>query len=106
MLGWITLEILKIFPHKAHLPKTQPTLVISEKARRMVYSSTCGADTFRHEPARRLAIQSIFWALGLKKEIPAEGLNVDFVRPYSPPKDTHLRKGDPHRGKPSAVFLH
>ena len=97
-------EALKIFPHKAHLPKTQPTLVISETARRMVYSSTCGADTFQNESARRLAVQSIFWALGLEEEIPAEGLKVDFVRPYLHPDDTHLREGDPHRGKPAHVF--
>ena len=97
-------EALNIFPHKAQLPKTQPTLVISEKARRMVYSSTCGADTFRYEPARRLAVQSIFWALGLENKIPGEGLNVDFVRPYATPIDTHLREGDPHRGKPTSVF--
>ena len=99
-------EALKIFPHKADLPKTQPTVVISETARRMVYSSTCGADTFRHESTRRLAIQSIFWALDLEEEIPTKGLNLDFVHPYSPPEDTHLRKGDPHRGKPSDVFGH
>ncbi|MGC6459387.1 MAG: hypothetical protein ACON4R_13585 [Akkermansiaceae bacterium] len=99
-------EALKIFPHKANLPKTQPTVVISEKGRRTVYSSTCGADTFRYEPARRLAIQSMFWALGLEKEIPGDGLNVDFVRPYLTPMDTHLRKDDPHRGKPSSVFHH
>ena len=72
----------------------------------MVYSSTCGADAFRNESTRRLAIQSIFWALGLEEEIPAEGLKVDFVRPYDPPEDTHLREGDPHRGKPADVFAH
>ena len=99
-------QALKIFPHKADLPKTQPTVIISEEKRRMVYSSTCGADTFRYEPARRLAIQSMFWALGLEKEIPADGLDVDFVRPYATPIDTHLRPGDPHRGKPSSVFQH
>ena len=99
-------EALKIFPHKADLPKIQPTVVISETARRMVYSSTCGADTFRYEPARRLAIQSIFWALGLEEQIPAEGLNVEFVRPYATPMDTHLRSGDSHRGRPADVFAH
>jgi len=97
-------KALKIFDHKEYLPKTQPTVVISETTRRMVYSSTCGADTFLKEPARRLAIQSMFWALGLEGEIPREGLNVDFVRPYATPIDTHLRAGDPHRGRPVDVF--
>ena len=97
-------EALKIYDHKAHLPKTQPTVVISETARRMVYSSTCGADTFLKEPARRLAIQGMFWALGLEDEIPKAGLNVEVIRPYDPPHDTHLRPDDPHRGFPMEVF--
>lgn len=99
-------EALKIFPHKAHLPKSQPTLIISETDRRMVYSSSCGADTFRYEPARRLAVQSILWALGHEDQIPTEGVPVDFTRPYLTPMDTHLRTGDPHRGKPQDVFAH
>ena len=105
-------EALKIFPHKADLPKVQPTVVVSEKARRMVYSSTCGADTFKHPSARRLALNSIFWALGKEAEIPEAGLNVTLQHPYDIPHDTHLRgpdtrrnkPADPHRGKPEDVF--
>ncbi len=97
-------KALKLFEHKKHLPTVQPTVIISDTPRRMVYSSTCGADTFRHPSARRLALQSIFWALKLEDQIPANGLKVDFLRTYEIPEDTHLRKGEPHRGKPSDVF--
>ena len=43
--------------------------------------------------------------LGMENEIATVGLNVDFVRPYTPPSDTHLWEGDPHRGKPDHVFM-
>ncbi len=97
-------KALKIFDHKAHLPKVQPTVIVSEKPRRTVYSSTCGADTFNNPNARRLALQGILWALRKEDQIPAAGVDVDFLRPYQIPKDTHLREGDSHRGKPAAVF--
>ena len=97
-------KALKIFDHKKHLPIIQPTVIISETPRRTVYSSTCGADTFKHPSARRLALQSFFWALKLEDQIPEDGLKVDFLRPYVVPEDTHLRKGQPHRGKPNDVL--
>ena len=40
----------------------------------------------------------------MEEEIPDNGLNVELVRSYTPPEDTHLRKDDPHRGKPGDVF--
>ena len=94
----------KIFDHKKHLPEVQPTVILSEKPRRTVYSSTCGADTFNNPSARKLALHSIFWALKMEDHIPTDGLNVDFVSKYEIPYDTHLRKDDPHRGRPSDVF--
>ena len=95
---------LKIFDHKKNLPHVQPTVILSEKPRRTVYSSTCGADTFKNPNARRLALQGILWALRLEDRIPAAGVDVDFFRAYQIPKDTHLREGDPHRGRPAKVF--
>jgi len=94
----------KIFDHKKHLPKVQPTVIVAEKPRRTFYSSTCGADTFKNASARRLALHGILWALGKESSIPENGVNADFLRPYVVPHDTHLRTGDPHRGKPSDVF--
>ena len=94
----------KIFDHKKHLPEIQPTVIISEKPRRTFYSSTCGADTFYNPNARRLALHGILWALGMEKEIPETGVNVDFTQPYAIPHDTHLRKGEPNRGLPRDVF--
>ena len=94
----------KIFDHKKHLPEVQPTVIVAEKPRRTFYSSTCGADTFKEQSARRLALQGILWALGMENRIPHEGLDVGFLRPYVVPDDTHLRSDDPHRGKPADVF--
>ena len=94
----------KIFDHKKHLPKVQPTVILSEKPRRTVYSSTCGADTFKDPSARKLALHSIFWALKMEAQIPEYGLNVDFLSKYEIPPDTHLRKDDLHRGRPVDVF--
>ena len=39
---------------------------------------------FFNESLRRLAIQGIFWALGLEDRIPEEGLNVDYIGDYTP----------------------
>ena len=94
----------KIFDHKKHLPEVQPTVIFSEQPRRTVYSSTCGADTFKNPNARRLALQGILWALRLEDRIPKGGVDVDFFRDYQIPEDTHLREGDPHRGRPAEVF--
>ena len=94
----------KIFDHKKHLPEVQPTVIFSEQPRRTVYSSTCGADTFKNPNARRLALQGILWALRLEDRIPKGGVDVDFFQDYQIPEDTHLREGDPHRGRPAEVF--
>jgi uncharacterized protein len=39
---------------------------------------------FKNESMRKLAINGIYWALGLEKKIPKEGVKVDFVSPYEP----------------------
>lgn len=39
---------------------------------------------FKNENMRRLAVQGIFWALGMENKIPRKGINVDFVSPYNP----------------------
>lgn len=39
---------------------------------------------FKNENMRRLAIQGIFWALGLEENIPIKGINVATVGDYSP----------------------
>ena len=109
--GLVRGRALRLAEHKKNLPVTQPVIIVSEESRRTFYSSTCGADTFKHPSARRLAIQGIFWALQMEDKIPQEGLPVELVAPYDPPDDTHLRsakeggrEADPHRGKPEDVF--
>jgi uncharacterized protein len=50
-----------------------------------VFFTTLGhPEDFFDENMRRLSIQGIFWALGLEAEIPAEGLDVEFVGEYDP----------------------
>jgi hypothetical protein len=34
---------------------------------------------------RRLAVNGIYWALGLEDRIPLEGTNVELFEPYDPP---------------------
>lgn len=50
-----------------------------------VFFTTLGhPHDFFNESLRRLAIQGIFWALGLEDRIPEEGLNVDYIGDYTP----------------------
>lgn len=39
---------------------------------------------FKNESMRKLALNGIYWALGLEEKIPATGLNVEFVSEYDP----------------------
>ncbi|NJB86719.1 type 1 glutamine amidotransferase [Lewinella marina] len=39
---------------------------------------------FRETSMRKLALNGIYWALGREADIPAEGVNADFVSPYEP----------------------
>lgn len=50
-----------------------------------VFTSTLGAATdLVAEGSRRLILQGAFWAMGLEKDIPKEGLNVDFIDVFKP----------------------
>lgn len=50
-----------------------------------VFFTTLGhPEDFKREPMRRLALQGIFWALGLEEEIPVEGLPVHLDQLYDP----------------------
>lgn len=39
---------------------------------------------FKDESMRKLALNAIFWALGLEDKIPSEGANADLIAPYEP----------------------
>ena len=93
----------KIFDHKKHLPEVQPTVIFGATPPHGLFQHL-GADTFKNPNARRLALQGILWALRLEDRIPKGGVDVDFFRDYQIPEDTHLREGDPHRGRPAEVF--
>lgn len=50
-----------------------------------VFFTTLGhPKDFKRESMRRLALQGIYWALGLEEEIPEEGLPVQLDHPYDP----------------------
>jgi len=50
-----------------------------------VFTTTMGSSNdFLSEGVRRLIVQGIFWACGLEKSIPLQGLRVDIVPPYHP----------------------
>jgi uncharacterized protein len=50
-----------------------------------VFFSTLGHPyDFKLEPMRKLALNGIFWALGMESKIPAEGVNADLVGEYNP----------------------
>lgn len=51
-----------------------------------VFFTTLGhPEEFAQTEMRRLAVNGIYWALGLEDRIPAEGTKVDLVEPYDPP---------------------
>lgn len=50
-----------------------------------VFFTTLGhPEDFFEESMRKLAVNGLFWALGLEEEIPREGLNVAFVGKFDP----------------------
>lgn len=54
------------------------------KAARVFFTTLGHPYDFKNENMRRLALQGIFWALGMEKDIPETGANVKFVAPYEP----------------------
>jgi type 1 glutamine amidotransferase len=56
----------------------------SGKAARVFFTTLGHPFDFKEESMRKLALNGIYWALGLEKRIPAEGVNADFAAPYEP----------------------
>lgn len=73
--------------------------------RARVFFTTLGHPfDFKDESMRKLALNGVFWTLGLEDKIPADGLKADFAAPYEPNnsgvggykkdlKPTHLETG-------------
>lgn len=56
-----------------------------DKAR--VFFTTLGHPwDFKHEPVRKMAINGVYWCLGMENEIPASGAEVGISGAYDPPK--------------------
>jgi type 1 glutamine amidotransferase len=51
---------------------------------RTFFTTLGDPEDFHQESMRRLAIQGMFWAMGMEEQIPKNGLNVDFVMDYKP----------------------
>jgi type 1 glutamine amidotransferase len=55
------------------------------KVQRTFYTSLGHPRDFEKESARRLLVNSIYWALGREKDIPEGGAKVDVIGEYVPP---------------------
>ena len=56
----------------------------SGKAARVFFTTLGHPYDFKDESMRKLALNGIYWALGMEKKIPRKGVNVDFVDEYDP----------------------
>jgi uncharacterized protein len=56
----------------------------SGKAARVFFTTLGHPFDFKEQSMRKLALNGIYWALGLEKKIPAEGVNAEFAAPYEP----------------------
>jgi len=54
------------------------------KVARVFFTTLGHPYDFKDTSMRKLALNGIYWALGLEKRIPKEGVNADFARPYEP----------------------
>lgn len=55
-----------------------------QKTARVFFTTLGHPFDFKNESMRKLAVQGMYWALGLEDKIPAEGVNVEFVSEYDP----------------------
>lgn len=56
----------------------------SGNAARVFFTTLGHPYDFKDESMRKLAIQGMYWALGLESKIPKKGIDVSFVVPYEP----------------------
>jgi uncharacterized protein len=73
----------------AHFSEPQPVAWMHQREQaygggRSFFITLGDPEDFFQESMRRLAIQGMFWAMGMEERIPAHGLDVGFVMDYSP----------------------
>lgn len=56
----------------------------SGKPSRVFFTTLGHPYDFKIEEMRKLALNGIYWALGMENEIPENGVNADFTEPYEP----------------------
>jgi len=72
------------FPQTNPVAWTKTYTGASGKPARVFFTTLGHPFDFRAESMRKLALNGVFWALGLEDRIPAEGVQADFVGPYEP----------------------
>ena len=67
----------------------------SGKTARVFFTTLGHPFDFKQESMRKLALNGVFWALGMEGKIPAQGVKADFVEPYEPNNsgNTKYKKG-------------
>ncbi|MDG3007256.1 ThuA domain-containing protein [Paludisphaera mucosa] len=72
------------FPETNPVAWTKTYTGASGKPARVFFTTLGHPFDFKAEPMRKLALNGVFWALGLEEKIPAEGVKAGFVEPYEP----------------------
>ncbi|WP_165248841.1 ThuA domain-containing protein [Paludisphaera soli] len=72
------------FPETNPVAWTKTYTGASGKPARVFFTTLGHPFDFRAESMRKLALNGVFWALGLEEQIPADGVKADFVAPYEP----------------------
>ena len=72
------------FPETNPVAWTKTYTGASGKPARVFFTTLGHPFDFKAEPMRKLALNGVFWALGLEEKIPAGGVKADLVGPYEP----------------------
>ncbi|AMV36466.1 ThuA domain-containing protein [Planctomyces sp. SH-PL62] len=72
------------FPETNPVAWTKTYTGASGKPARVFFTTLGHPFDFKAESMRKLALNGVFWALGLEEKIPADGVKADFVGPYEP----------------------
>ncbi len=75
---------LNLYPITQPVAWTKPYKTTSGKTARVFFTTLGHPFDFKEVSMRKLALNGIYWALGLEKKIPANGVNADYAVPYEP----------------------
>ncbi len=75
---------LNLYPITNPVAWTKTYTGTSGKTARVFFTTLGHPYDFKNESMRKLALNGIYWALGLEQKIPVNGVKADFVDPYEP----------------------